>query len=170
MRFSMRRALPGQFCGAVCRDEERFREVRTRPRRRTSLREESWPAKSWLLNEQGKAEFQTAAKSPLRGVSHHPYAFDVLVRRGEHMMKQSLSKRREILESTVKPHDMSARSTRHRGPLAAADGPAEAACASRWNRAKAAGESLVKVRTLMRTSQTVADRNLRAGLQSRDRG
>ena len=33
------------------------------------------------------------------------YAFDVLVRRGEDFTKQTLPKRREILKSTVKPHD-----------------------------------------------------------------
>ena len=33
------------------------------------------------------------------------YAFDMLVRRGEDFTKQTLSKRREILKSTVKPHD-----------------------------------------------------------------
>jgi ATP-dependent DNA ligase len=33
------------------------------------------------------------------------YAFDVSVRRGEDLMKLPLSKRREILVSTVKPHD-----------------------------------------------------------------
>jgi bifunctional non-homologous end joining protein LigD len=33
------------------------------------------------------------------------YAFDALVRRGEDLMKQALSKRREVLDSTVKPHD-----------------------------------------------------------------
>jgi ATP-dependent DNA ligase len=33
------------------------------------------------------------------------YAFDVLVRRGEDLTKHTLSERREILASTVKPHD-----------------------------------------------------------------
>ena len=33
------------------------------------------------------------------------YAFDVLVRKGEELIKAPLSKRREILASTVKPHD-----------------------------------------------------------------
>ena len=32
------------------------------------------------------------------------YAFDVLIRRGENLIQQPLSKRREILESTVKAH------------------------------------------------------------------
>ena len=32
------------------------------------------------------------------------YVFDVLIRRGDNLINQTLSKRREILESTVKPH------------------------------------------------------------------
>ena len=33
------------------------------------------------------------------------YAFDVLVRRGEDFTKQTLSKRRDIFASTIKPRD-----------------------------------------------------------------
>lgn len=36
------------------------------------------------------------------------YAFDVLVRRGEDFTKQTLSKRRDIFASTIKPRDQNA--------------------------------------------------------------
>jgi ATP-dependent DNA ligase len=57
------------------------------------------------LDEQGKPNFNLLQKS--RSAESHImfYAFDVLVRRGEDLMKLPLSKRREILVSTVTPHD-----------------------------------------------------------------
>jgi ATP dependent DNA ligase domain len=57
------------------------------------------------LDEQGKPNFNLLQNS--RSAESHSlfYAFDVLVRRGEDLMKQPLSKRREILATTVKPHD-----------------------------------------------------------------
>jgi DNA ligase D-like protein (predicted ligase) len=57
------------------------------------------------LDEQGKPNFNLLQNS--RSAESHImfYAFDVLVRRGEDLMKQPLSKRREILATTVKPHD-----------------------------------------------------------------
>jgi DNA ligase D-like protein (predicted ligase) len=57
------------------------------------------------LDEQGKPNFNLLQNSR-SGESHIMfYAFDVPVRRGEDLMKQPLSKRREILASTVKSHD-----------------------------------------------------------------
>jgi ATP-dependent DNA ligase len=57
------------------------------------------------LDEQGRPNFNLLQN--LRSAESHImlYAFDVLVRRGENLTKQTLSKRREILESTVNPHD-----------------------------------------------------------------
>ena len=57
------------------------------------------------LDEQGKPNFNLLQN--FRSADSHImfYAFDVLVRREEDLTKQPLSKRREILESTVKPHD-----------------------------------------------------------------
>ena len=56
------------------------------------------------LDEQGKPNFNLLQN--YRSAESHImlYAFDVLVRRGEKLTQQTLSKRREILESTVKPH------------------------------------------------------------------
>ena len=56
------------------------------------------------LDEQGKPNFNLLQN--YRSAESHImlYAFDVLVRRGENLTQQTLSKRREILESTVKPH------------------------------------------------------------------
>ena len=58
----------------------------------------------FALDEQGKPNFNLLQN--YRSAESHImlYAFDVLVRRGELLMKQPLSKRREVLESTVKPH------------------------------------------------------------------
>jgi ATP-dependent DNA ligase len=55
------------------------------------------------LDEQGKPNFNLLQN--FRSAESHImfYAFDVLVRRGEDLMKRTLSKRREILTSTVKP-------------------------------------------------------------------
>jgi len=57
------------------------------------------------LDEQGKPNFNLLQNS--RSAESHImfYAFDVLVRRREDLLKQTLSKRREILASTVKSHD-----------------------------------------------------------------
>jgi ATP-dependent DNA ligase len=57
------------------------------------------------LGDQGKPDFNLLQN--FRSAESHLmfYAFDVLVRRGEDFTKQTLSKRREILKSTVKPHD-----------------------------------------------------------------
>jgi DNA ligase D-like protein (predicted ligase) len=57
------------------------------------------------LDEQGKPNFNLLQH--FRSAESHImfYAFDVMVRRGEDLMKQALSKRREILASTLKPHD-----------------------------------------------------------------
>jgi DNA ligase D-like protein (predicted ligase) len=57
------------------------------------------------LDEQGKPNFNLLQN--FRSTESHLvfYAFDVLVRRGEDLTKKMLSKRREILESTVKSHD-----------------------------------------------------------------
>ncbi len=56
------------------------------------------------LDDQGKPNFNLLQN--YRSAESHImlYAFDVLVRRGEILTQQTLSKRREILESTVKPH------------------------------------------------------------------
>ena len=56
------------------------------------------------LDEQGKPNFNLLQN--YRSAESHImlYAFDVLVRRGENLTKQTLSKRREILESIVTPH------------------------------------------------------------------
>jgi ATP-dependent DNA ligase len=57
------------------------------------------------LDEQGKPNFNLLQN--FRSAESHIifYAFDVLVRRGEDLTKQTLSKRREILSSTVEPHN-----------------------------------------------------------------
>jgi DNA ligase D-like protein (predicted ligase) len=57
------------------------------------------------LDEQGKPNFNLLQN--FRSAESHLmfYAFDVLVRRGEDFTKQALSKRREILDSTIRPHD-----------------------------------------------------------------
>ena len=57
------------------------------------------------LDEQGKPNFNLLQN--FRSADSHImfYAFDVLVRREEDLTKQPLSKRREILESTIRPHD-----------------------------------------------------------------
>jgi DNA ligase D-like protein (predicted ligase) len=57
------------------------------------------------LDEQGKPNFNLLQN--FRSAESHImfYAFDVLVRKGEGLMRTPLSKRREILASTVKPHD-----------------------------------------------------------------
>ena len=57
------------------------------------------------LDEQRKPNFNLLQN--FRSTESHIkfYAFDVLVRRGEDLMKQALSKRRKVLDSTVKPHD-----------------------------------------------------------------
>ena len=57
------------------------------------------------LDEQGKPNFNLLQNSRSAESRIMFYAFDVLVRRGEDLMKQPLSKRREILATTVKPHD-----------------------------------------------------------------
>ena len=53
------------------------------------------------LDEQGKPNFNLLQN--FRSAESHImfYAFDVVVRRGEDLMKQALSKRREVLASTV---------------------------------------------------------------------
>jgi ATP-dependent DNA ligase len=53
------------------------------------------------LDEQGKPNFNLLQNS--RSAESHImfYAFDVLVRKGEELVKAPLSKRREILASTV---------------------------------------------------------------------
>ena len=57
------------------------------------------------LDEQGKPSFNLLQN--FRSAESHImfYAFDLQVRRGEDLTKQTLSKRREILASTIKPHD-----------------------------------------------------------------
>jgi ATP-dependent DNA ligase len=57
------------------------------------------------LDEQGRPNFNLLQN--FRSAESHImfYAFDVLVRKGEQLMGTPLSKRREILASTVKPHD-----------------------------------------------------------------
>jgi ATP-dependent DNA ligase len=57
------------------------------------------------LDEQGKPNFNLLQN--FRSTESHImfYAFDVLVNRGEDLTKQTLSKRREVLASTIKPHD-----------------------------------------------------------------
>ena len=57
------------------------------------------------LDEQGKPDFNLLQN--FRSAEPHImfYAFDVLVRRGENLMGQVLSKRREVLHATLKPHD-----------------------------------------------------------------
>jgi DNA ligase D-like protein (predicted ligase) len=57
------------------------------------------------LDEQGKPNFNLLQN--FRSEKSHImlYAFDLLVRRGEDLTNLMLSKRREILASTVKPHD-----------------------------------------------------------------
>jgi ATP-dependent DNA ligase len=57
------------------------------------------------LDEQGKPNFNLLQNSRSAESRIMFYAFDVLVRRGEDLMKQPLSKGREILATTVKPHD-----------------------------------------------------------------
>jgi DNA ligase D-like protein (predicted ligase) len=57
------------------------------------------------LDEQGKPNFNLLQN--FRSSESHImlYAFDVLARRGEDLRKRPLAKRREILASTVKPHE-----------------------------------------------------------------
>jgi ATP-dependent DNA ligase len=57
------------------------------------------------LDEQGKPNFNLLQN--FRSAESHLmfYTFDLLVRRGEDFTKQTLSKRREILDSTIRPHD-----------------------------------------------------------------
>jgi ATP-dependent DNA ligase len=57
------------------------------------------------LDEQGKPNFNLLQN--FRSAESHImfYVFDVLVRRGEDLTKQNLSKRREVLESAIRPHD-----------------------------------------------------------------
>jgi DNA ligase D-like protein (predicted ligase) len=57
------------------------------------------------LDEQGKPKFNLLQN--FRSSESHLmfYAFDVLVRRGKDFTKQTLWKRREILDSTIMPHD-----------------------------------------------------------------
>jgi ATP-dependent DNA ligase len=57
------------------------------------------------LDEHGKPNFNLLQN--FRSAESHImyYTFDVLVRRGEDLLKQTLSKRREILASTIKQHD-----------------------------------------------------------------
>jgi ATP-dependent DNA ligase len=57
------------------------------------------------LDEQGKPNFNLLQN--FRSAESHVmlYAFDVLVRRGEDLTKQTLSERRKILESTIRPND-----------------------------------------------------------------
>jgi ATP-dependent DNA ligase len=61
------------------------------------------------LDEQGKPNFNLLQNS--RSAESHImlHAFDVLVRRGENLTRQLLSKRREVLESTVEPQAASRR-------------------------------------------------------------
>jgi DNA ligase D-like protein (predicted ligase) len=56
------------------------------------------------LDEQGKPNFNLLQNYRSAESQIMLYAFDVLVRRGEKLTQQALSKRREILQSTVKPH------------------------------------------------------------------
>jgi ATP-dependent DNA ligase len=56
------------------------------------------------LNEQGKPNFNLLQNYRSADSYIMLYAFDLLVRRGEDVTKEALSKRREILKSTVKPH------------------------------------------------------------------
>jgi ATP-dependent DNA ligase len=57
------------------------------------------------LDEQGKPNFNLLQN--FRSAESHImlYAFDVLVRKGKDLTKAVLSKRREILAATIKPHD-----------------------------------------------------------------
>jgi bifunctional non-homologous end joining protein LigD len=57
------------------------------------------------LDERGKPNFNLLQN--FRSAESHImlYAFDVLVRKGKDLTKTTLSKRREILAATVKPHD-----------------------------------------------------------------
>jgi bifunctional non-homologous end joining protein LigD len=57
------------------------------------------------LDEQGKPNFNLLQN--FRSAESHImfYAFDILVRRGEDVTRQTLLKRREILQSTIRPHD-----------------------------------------------------------------
>jgi ATP-dependent DNA ligase len=57
------------------------------------------------LDEQGRPNFNLLQN--FRSAESHIrfYAFDVLVRRGEDLMKLPLSRRRETLVSTVTTHD-----------------------------------------------------------------
>jgi bifunctional non-homologous end joining protein LigD len=57
------------------------------------------------LDEHGKPNFNLLQNFHSAESHIMFYAFDVLVRRGEDLMKQALSKRREILASTIVPHD-----------------------------------------------------------------
>lgn len=55
------------------------------------------------LDDEGKPNFNLLQNSRSSGSHIIYYAFDVLMSRGENLTKETLSKRREILESTVKP-------------------------------------------------------------------
>jgi DNA ligase D-like protein (predicted ligase) len=57
------------------------------------------------LDEQGKPNFNLLQNSHSAESHIMFYAFDALVRRREDLLRQTLSKRREILASTVKSHD-----------------------------------------------------------------
>jgi DNA ligase D-like protein (predicted ligase) len=57
------------------------------------------------LDDQGKPNFNLLQNSHSAESHIMFYAFDALVRRGEDLMKQTLSKRRENLASTLKPHE-----------------------------------------------------------------
>jgi DNA ligase D-like protein (predicted ligase) len=57
------------------------------------------------LDEQGKPNFSLLQNSRLAESHIMFYAFDLLVRGGEDLTKQTLSNRRDILASTIKAHD-----------------------------------------------------------------
>jgi bifunctional non-homologous end joining protein LigD len=57
------------------------------------------------LDEQGKPNFSLLQNFSSAESHIMFYAFDVLVKRGQDLTKQALSKRREVLASTIKPHD-----------------------------------------------------------------
>jgi ATP-dependent DNA ligase len=62
-------------------------------------------ANSVALDEQDKPNFNLLQNFRSAESQIMFYAFDALVRKGEGLMRTRLSKRREILASTVKPHD-----------------------------------------------------------------
>jgi DNA ligase D-like protein (predicted ligase) len=57
------------------------------------------------LDDEGKPNFNLLQNSRSSGSHIMYYAFDVLVSRGENLTKETLSKRREILESIIRLHD-----------------------------------------------------------------